>query len=345
MKLAATYSKKELEFTERRYTSRGSLAKKTSFFITVKDIKNNKTGIGECSYLQGLSPELFETYEQKIQEVCDTIDDYNSWLTGKLDEYPSIQLGLETAVKDLASTNHILFDTPFARGEQPIIINGLIWMQSFEKMKQEADDKIAAGFNCIKLKIGAIDFKKELELLAYIRSKSSDLTLRVDANGAFTPNEALDKLKALAKFNIHSIEQPIKAKQWEELKKLCATTPLPIALDEELIGVNTIKEKTELLNSVKPQYLVLKPSLTGGFKGTSEWIKLAQERGIDWWITSCLETNIGLNAIAQFVSTYDNSMPQGLGTGKIYTNNVPSGLSLNKEELSHIPTNWTEIHV
>lgn len=346
MKLKATYLKRIFHFTETRHTSRDSLRTKFSFFITIKNKEGVGKGIGECSYLMGLSPEKLDSYQSKIAEVCADINNYKNWLNGKLDEYPSIQFGLEMAIKDLLSdSKYILFNTAFSIGEQPIKINGLIWMDSFEKMKTEIDNKIDQGFNCIKLKIGAIDFDKELVLLDYIRRNSSEIEIRVDANGAFSVENALIKLKALAKYDIHSIEQPIKSKQWDEMKKLCEESPIPIAFDEELIGLFDRETKQELLKTIQPQYIVLKPSLVGGFKGTTEWIELAKEYNIGWWITSCLESNIGLNAIAQFVSQYDNPLPQGLGTGKIYTNNIPSGLFLNGDNLMHNPNNWNKIEL
>lgn len=346
MKLKATYLKRVFRFTETRHTSRDSLTEKISFFITIKNQDGTEKGIGECSYLMGLSPEKWSDYQDKIAEVCADIRNYKDWLNGKLDEYPSIQFGLEMAVKDLFSkTSRVLFDTPFSRGEKQIVINGLIWMDSFEKMKTQVDFKIEQDFKCIKLKIGAIDFDRELDLLAYIRAKSSEIEIRVDANGAFLPENALAKLDALSKYRIHSIEQPIKQHQWFEMKMLCEQTPMPIALDEELIGLFDIESKKEMIEQIKPQYIVLKPSLVGGFKGTSEWIELAKEYNIGWWITSCLESNIGLNAIAQYVSQYDNPLPQGLGTGKIYTNNIPSGLFLKGDNLVHNPNNWNEIEL
>lgn len=337
--LTATYHKKTFVFTETRHTSRDSLRTKPSFFIKVIN-DQGELGIGECSYLKGLSPEPWESYESKVKEVCENIHAYQDYLDGKLNDWPSIQFGLETAIKNLKNKGFNLFDTPFARGESSLIINGLIWMDDYETMKRAIDDKINQGFSCIKLKIGAIDFQKELDLLAYIRKQSKEITIRVDANGAFSPDEALDKLHQLANYDIHSIEQPIKQGQWEQMKALCKVTPIPIALDEELIGLFESKKKEEMLHYIQPHFIILKPSLVGGFKGTEEWINLAKNNNIGWWITSCLESNIGLNAIAQFVSQYEDLIPQGLGTGQIYTNNIPSGLSLEGEKLNHHVNNW-----
>ena len=197
-------------------------------------------------------------------------------------------------------------------------------------MKEQIEAKLAEGFSCIKMKIGAIDFQTELKILAVIRKEFSKdvIELRVDANGAFKPEEALGKLKELASFNLHSIEQPIKQGQWKEMAQLCATTPLPIALDEELIGVFDSKTKKELLESIQPQYIILKPSLVGGYKGSEEWMKLADDLNIKYWITSALESNVGLNAISQWTYTLGIPMPQGLGTGSLYTNNIPAALKV-----------------
>ena len=290
--------------------------------------------------MKGLSPEPWDSYEDKIKEVCCNINSYETYIHGGLDQWPSIQFGLETAVRHLKNKSFDLFDTSFSNGESSLIINGLIWMDDYNSMKNAIDEKIKLGFSCIKLKIGAIDFQKELDLLDYIRSKSEDITIRVDANGAFSPTNAMSKLNSLAKYNIHSIEQPIKQNQWVEMKTLCEASPIPIALDEELIGLFDYAQKEEMLTSIKPQFIILKPSLVGGFKGSKEWIDLAKKHSIAWWITSCLESNIGLNAIAQFVSQYSNLIPQGLGTGQIYTNNIPSGLILDGEKLTHDSTKW-----
>ena len=337
--LTATYHKRILHFTETRHTSRDSLKSKPSFYIKLVDDKGN-IGIGECSYLKGLSPEPWGSYEDKIKEVCTNINSWGSYIHGGVNNWPSVQFGLETALKHLEKKSFNLFDTSFSKGKSSLTINGLIWMDDYAKMKKAIDEKINQGFSCIKLKIGAIDFQKELDLLEYIRSKSKDITIRVDANGAFSPTEALSKLHDLAQYNIHSIEQPIKQKQWNEMEILCKESPIPIALDEELIGLFDYEQKEEMLTSIKPQFIILKPSLIGGFKGSKEWIDLAHKYSIGWWITSCLESNVGLNAIAQFVSQYSNLIPQGLGTGQIYTNNIPSGLILDGEKLTHNSTKW-----
>ena len=224
----------------------------------------------------------------------------------------------------------VVFDNAFAHGKLQIPINGLIWMGSEVFMREQIESKIEAGFSTIKLKIGAIDFDSEIKLLSSIRDQfdSSQITLRVDANGAFSPNEALQKLERLSNLGIHSIEQPIKAGQWQEMEKLCASTPLPIALDEELIGINRLEEKMKLMDAIRPQYIILKPSLHGGIKGCREWIALSEERNIPWWFTSALESNVGLDAICQFTAEYKNDLPQGLGTGSLYVENTPTTLKV-----------------
>lgn len=333
--LKASYKKYTLNFSQERGTSRGWLKTKDSWFIKVwKQDTPELVGIGECSYLPGLNPENIETYENKISEVCHRINEHEFWLDTGLREYPSIHFGLETAMLDLRSRgSKTLFETNFSQHEAPIPINGLIWMGSFENMMQQVDEKIDQGFRCIKLKIGAIDFNKELHILNSIRKKSESIELRVDANGAFTPENALKKLTQLNEFKLHSIEQPIKAGQFKAMSQLCKKSPLPIALDEELIGKFTLNQKSETLDQINPPFIILKPSLIGGIKGTMEWIRLAEQREIDWWITSALESNIGLNAISQFVSTTRNPLFQGLGTGQLYLNNIPSPLEVIGDEI------------
>ena len=255
-------------------------------------------------------------------------------------EFPSIQFGIEMAFKSLENENEFeLFPSAFTKGEEAIAINGLIWMGEKDFMKSQIEDKLKSGFNCIKMKIGAIDFDTEIELLKYIRSQYSaeEIELRVDANGAFDPKNALEKLKRLSELELHSIEQPIKQGNWEKMARLCAETPLPIALDEELIGVFEVTKKKKLLQTIQPQYLIFKPSLIGGFKGTQQWIDLAETNTIGWWNTSALESNIGLNAISQFTYEKNVTMPQGLGTGSLYTNNIESPLEVKDGKISYNP--------
>ncbi len=325
--MKADYRKYILKFKVPGGTSRGVLTQKETWFLFLEE--KERLGIGECGLFRGLSCDDVPDYEEKLQWVCSHIDQGEDALLDALRDYPSIQFGLEQAFRSLeAASPYELFPSAFTEDQQPIGINGLIWMGSTEYMEEQIRDKIDQGFRCLKLKIGALDFNTELELLAQIRKKFSPaaLELRVDANGAFLPGEAVDKLQALAAFSLHSIEQPIKAGDPDLMAALCAKTPVPIALDEELIGITSVTTKAALLQTIKPQYIILKPSLVGGFSGSQEWINLAEQQGIKWWITSALESNIGLNAIAQWTYTLDVTMPQGLGTGGLFTNNIESPL-------------------
>ena len=325
--MIATYHKYILNFKQASGTSRGVLKTKETWFLIINT--NNKQGVGECGIFRGLSVDDRPDYEEKLQWVCNNIKLGLNDLLDELVEFPSIQFGVEMAFTSLESQNTFdLFPSEFTNGKDSISINGLIWMGTETFMKQQIKDKIEAGFNCIKMKIGAIDFQTEINLLKSIRKEfsSKDIELRVDANGAFLPLEALEKLKILSDFDLHSIEQPIKQGQIEEMSKLCEKTPLPIALDEELIGIFSASKKQELLQAINPQYIILKPSLVGGFKGSDTWINLAKKQHIGWWITSALESNIGLNAIAQYTYMKQSSLPQGLGTGSLFTNNFNSPL-------------------
>lgn len=328
--LKAHWKKHTLIFKNPSGTSRGILKKKSSWFIIIEEQTTSTIAIGECGLLKGLSIDPFDTYEEKLQELCDNI---NHPSRVDLSDYPSIKFGLEIALKDLEHKgNNIIFPSDFTSKGSPIPINGLIWMGEKQFMFNQIKDKIAAGFDCVKLKIGGIDFDDEMDLLNYIRTQFSkdDIELRVDANGAFDVNNALEKLKRLSEFDLHSIEQPIRQGQWHEMAALCEKTPLAIALDEELIGIKGQEEKRNLLEVISPQYIILKPSLVGGFQDSEEWISLSREKGIDYWVTSALESNIGLNAISQWTYTLDNPMHQGLGTGQLYTNNIPSPLVVEK---------------
>jgi len=346
--LKADYIHYPLNFKRPSGTSRGILTEKDSWFIRIWDDRNSDIkGIGECSIIKGLSPDDREGYVEKIKEVCDQIDDFWYYLEEGLIEWPSIYFGLETAFLDFnAKGSKILFPSDFAKGEKNIPINGLIWMGDSIFMKEQIQQKLEAGFNCIKMKIGAINFKEELRLLDSIRKDfgPDKIELRVDANGAFSVDTALGKLKDLSRFQLHSIEQPIKAGQWRDMAQLCESTPLAIALDEELIGVYNCQTKSDLLDTIKPQYIILKPSLLGGIKGSQEWIDLAENRDIPWWITSALESNIGLNAISQWTYTLNNPLPQGLGTGQLYTNNISSPLVISNGNLRYDTNlNWETI--
>ncbi|PTM06837.1 MAG: o-succinylbenzoate synthase [Bacteroidetes bacterium] len=334
--MKATYQKYILDFKRPSGTSRGVLTQKETWFITLEH--KDKTGIGECGILRGLSIDDVPEYEDILKWTCLNIQLGLDNLLNELIEFPSIQFGLEIAFKSLESKNRFeLFPSKFTQNKDSIPINGLIWMGTPEFMSSQIKEKISKGFSCIKLKIGAIDFDTEISLLKLIRKEFSeaDIELRVDANGAFNSSEALEKLKKLSQFRLHSIEQPIKQGQQEDMAKLCEQTPLPIALDEELLGVFNIRDKAKLLQTINPQYIILKPSFVGGFMGTQQWIDLANKQEIGWWITSALESNIGLNAIAQWTYTLKNKMPQGLGTGSLFTNNFDSPLQVKNGTLHY----------
>lgn len=340
--ITATYKPYTLNFKQASGTSRGILKTKATWFIILKD--SDKAGIGECGMFKGLSIDDRTDFEDKLQWTCDNINSGLNVLLNSLVEFPSIQFGLEMAFKSLVSKDGFkLFPSEFTQHESSIPINGLIWMGSETFMKQQIKEKLDAGFRCLKLKIGAIDFETELGLLKSIRNEFSpnDVELRVDANGAFSISEALEKLKRLSDYNLHSIEQPIKQGQWSQMRTLCKQTPLPIALDEELIGIFSVEKKKELLKTINPQYIILKPTLIGGFQGSEEWIHLAEKHNIGWWITSALESNIGLNAIAQWTYTLGSKLPQGLGTGSLFTNNIVSPLVVKNGTLHYEKnTSW-----
>ena len=323
-----------LHFKQPAGTSRGVYNTRKVWYIEISSMENPSIkGIGECAPLSNLSCDDVPQYEEVLQQACSRVAREGNIPTESLRNYPSILFGLETALRHYETGSLALWDTPFSRGEAGIPINGLIWMGNFEEMYRQIEAKMEAGYRCIKLKIGAIDFDAELTLLKHIRSRFSvkDIELRVDANGAFSPAEAMHKLDALSKLDLHSIEQPIRAGQWEEMARLTARTPLPIALDEELIGHNTPKIKKELLSAIRPQYIILKPSLHGGICGSNEWIAEAEKQNIGWWVTSALESNIGLNAIAQWCATLHNALPQGLGTGQLFTDNIDLPLEIRKD--------------
>ena len=337
-----TITSKLLHFLQPAETSRGVYNTRLSFYLKLtSDEQPDMVGVGECATLPDLSCDAMppNEYERKLRTFCDEYE-----RTGVIDyeamrAYPSMLFGLETAVAQFNAKGSLnFFDTPFGRGEEGIPINGLVWMGTFEEMFERLEGKLKAGFRCVKLKIGAIDFDRELQLIRHIRSTFSrkDVELRVDANGGFTSEEALSRMEALVQYDIHSIEQPIKQHQWTEMARLCAATPLPIGLDEELIGVNERQKKIELLDTIRPQYIVLKPSLHGGMAGTEEWIQLARERNIGSWITSALESNVGLNAIAQLTaSIYGTNIrhAQGLGTGQLFADNIEMPLKVLGDKL------------
>ena len=332
--MKAKHCKYTLNFKRPSGTSRGVLLEKESHFIILQD--QERFGIGECGFLKGLSIDPLEEYESKLDYVCQHISKGQDLLYEELKDYPSIQFGLEQAFLSLNSrTPFELFPSEFTKENVPIPINGLIWMGEEDYLYEQLKTKINSGFCCIKMKIGALDFDTELSFLEALRKRypASEVELRLDANGAFEVNEALDKLTELSKFDIHSIEQPIMAGQPNAMAELCAETPIPIALDEELIGQQDMRDKSDLLQKIRPDFIILKPSLLGGYKASSEWIRLAESINIGWWITSALESNIGLNAIAQWTFSLGTTMYQGLGTGGLYINNFDCPLEIRKGSL------------
>jgi o-succinylbenzoate synthase len=337
--LKAHYKKHILEFKTPSGTSRGILKTRHTWFIVIEN--NGEFGVGECGMLRGLSIDDRPDFEQTLQWVCENIHLGLQHLYAALTEFPSIQMGLEIAFKSLAAHDPFqIFPSAFSKGETSIAINGLIWMGDKAFMSKQISTKLNEGFRCIKMKIGAINFETELELLKNIRQEfsASEIEIRVDANGAFNPKNTLEKLKQLSDLDLHSIEQPRAVKQWDQMAYLCEKSPLDIALDEELIGVFSNQDKQALLQHIKPQYIILKPSFIGGFKGSDSWIELAQANNIQWWVTSALESNVGLNAISQYTFTKNSTLPQGLGTGSLYTNNIASALQITKGTLCYNPT-------
>ena len=365
-------SERTLHFKQPAGTSRGVYTTRHSYYLTLtSDELPGVEGVGECATLPDLSCDVKPEYAVTLRQVCQMVEQMGRIPYDMIRAYPSITFGLETAfasffdaakkfleivpTEGASSSSEMLkqkgvsvpagmenlidlFDSPFGRGEEGITINGLVWMGTYEEMLARLEEKLQAGFHCVKLKIGAIDFFKELDLIKRIRDvyTQEQVELRVDANGGFLPENAMSQLEALAKYNIHSIEQPIKQHQWPKMAQLCRETPLPIALDEELIGVNVRSMKEALLDTIRPQYIILKPSLHGGIYGCNEWIQLASQRGIGSWITSALESNIGLHAIAHYAAKVygpNVEMPQGLGTGQLFTDNIPMPLEIRGDKL------------
>ncbi len=332
--MQASYSRHILNFKLPSGTSRGILTEKETWFIALRD--KGRYGIGECGLLRGLSIDDRPDYEQQLSWACKNIHLGQQDLLKVLEDFPSIKFGVEQAFLSLAAnTPFELFPSPFTASEKAIPINGLIWMGEESFMLDQIKQRLKQGFRCIKMKIGAIDLGVELKLLSSIRRQfpEKELVLRVDANGAFSPSQAMEVLPQIAELGIHSIEQPIPPKQWKAMADLCLETPVPIALDEELIGIHNRKERRDMLHTINPQYIILKPSLLGGYTSCKEWISIAEELGIGWWVTSALESNVGLNAIAQWTFTLNNMMPQGLGTGSLFTNNFDSPLEVENGNL------------
>ncbi len=353
MMIKITISERTLHFKQPAGTSRGVYTTRHSYYLTLtSDEYPGIEGVGECAPLPDLSCDAKPEYEMTLRQICQMVEQMGRIPYDMIRAYPSITFGIETAFAAYASSLEKagfpvpvgmqgladLFNSPFARGEEGITINGLVWMGTYEEMLGRLEDKLQSGFHCVKLKIGAIDFFKELDLVKRIREVygKDRVELRVDANGGFTPEDAMSRLEALAQYDIHSIEQPIRQHQWPKMAKLCQETPLPIALDEELIGVNVRSMKEALLDTIRPQFIILKPSLHGGIYGCTEWIELARQRGIGSWITSALESNVGLHAIAHFAAKMygpDVRMPQGLGTGQLFTDNIPMPLEIRGDKL------------
>lgn len=338
--MTGKFFKHTLNFSRPAGTSRGVMLSRDVWYLVIENDEGTERGIGEIAPLKGLSCDNVPGFEARIAEVCNDISRYQYWIDEGLKDFPSIRFGLETAIRDYNTEgSKILFPSVFLEGKKGIPINGLVWMGDAGFMKSQVKEKIDQGFNCIKLKIGAIDFEEEISIIKSIRKEfsASEMEIRVDANGAFSPDDAPEKMERLADLGIHSIEQPIRQKQWPEMSELCSKSILPIALDEELIGINDREEKIKMLFSILPDYIILKPSLHGGFAGCNEWVQLAESLNIGWWITSALESNIGLNAIAQWTATLNNTMPQGLGTGQLFTNNIPSPLEIKSGQLFYNP--------
>lgn len=343
MSLRIDISHRLAHFKRPAGTSRGIYFIRDTWIVTVHDKETGQSGVGECAPLPDLSCDAIPDYEQRLCDICRLVEIYNGIDSQLLQPYPSMLFGLETAFLNLRNGRNVIFDTPFTRGEVGIPINGLVWMGTAEEMKRRVEEKLNAGYRCVKLKIGAIDFEEEMAIIKGIRDRfpADVIQLRLDANGGFSVEDAMRKLERLAKYDIHSIEQPIRQRQWKHMAEICRNSPIPIALDEELIGVNITDWKRLLLDEIHPAYIILKPSLHGGLSGCEEWVAMARERGIKSWVTSALELNVGLNAIAQFTAhVYGSSitMPQGLGTGLLFTDNIPMPLTICGDKLycSHL---------
>ena len=340
--LRASFTPYTLHFGFEAVTSRERMRSKSTYFVSVWDDEHpTVVGTGECALFRGLSADDREDYERVLSDICSRI---NAVKIADLTEWPSIVFGIETALADLRNGGRMMpFPSDWTDGGSGLHINGLVWMGSVEEMTRRAEEKISEGFRCVKLKIGGCDFERELHLLEQLRRRFApeELEIRLDANGAFDVDEALQKLRRLATLDIHSIEQPIASRQWDAMKSLCNVSPIDIALDEELIGCRDYDAQSMLLDAISPQFIIIKPSLCGGLSASSRWISLARQKGIGWWATSAMESNIGLNAIAQWVANFNPKMPQGLGTGQIYENNITSPIRLASQWLSYDSNgNW-----
>ncbi len=343
--MKATFKKYTLNFKQPGGTSRGVLTQKETYFIFITE--REITGVGECGIFRGLSADDVPDYEKALEWTCLNIHLGPVTLREELKRFPSIYFGVEQAIADFKSHGQkLFFDEPFASGKKGIAINGLVWMGDEAFMRKQVKAKLKEGFTCLKMKIGALDWPTEKKILQSIRKDFSkeEIELRVDANGAFHPAKAKDVLQELAELDVHSIEQPIAKGQWQEMAALCQQPPTAIALDEELIGVFELENQRKLMETIQPQYIILKPSFIGGWHGSNQWIDLATENSAGWWVTSALESNVGLNAIAQYVATKNTEMPQGLGTGGLFTNNIKSPLVIKKGKLWIDPKGkWGEV--
>ena len=322
-------------------TSKGPINARTVWYLIAWDSDRPEVkGIGEAALFPGHSKEFPADVKTKLLELCLDTSNWAHRLTDDLVDVPSVRFAVEQCLRDLdASGSKILYPSAFTLGKQGIAINGLVWMGDKSTMKQRIREQILAGFTTVKMKIGAIGIEDELELLKTVRAEftATDITLRVDANGSFNARNAMDVLQRLADIQVESIEQPVQPGLYEVMAELCERSPVPIALDEDLIGLNTFDAKADLLDNVKPQLIVIKPSLVGGWAAAEEWIALAKARNIGWWITSALESSIGLNAVAQWTATLGVHVAQGLGTGSVYADNIPSPLQAAKGELRYRP--------
>lgn len=316
-----------LHFKRPAATSRGALREREIVFLRAE--QDGVVGWGECGIVPGLSRDDRVDYVDAISSICAAINQGVGPAGIDLAALPSVAFGLETALLDLAGGGRQrLFDTPFSRGEAALPTHGLIWMDTPAGMWDQIERKIAQGCQVIKLKVGALPFDQELAWLIDVRRRwpAEEVELRLDANGAWQPAEALGHLQRLAALDAAFLEQPIKPGQAQELAAICAVSPIPIALDEELIAAS---DPARLLETIRPHHIVLKPSLLGGLTACQSWIAAAERLGVQWWINSLLESNIGLNAIAQWSSALGGSRVHGLGTGQLFSNNLPSPLRMD----------------
>jgi o-succinylbenzoate synthase len=334
MKIHASYARHDLVYKKPIRTSRGEMTDHTAWYLRLGSAGSARTGWGEASPLPGLSVDDIASIEHALQQVCEAFNKHAQPDRDLLHKFPSVAFAVETALKDLqGSRPFILYPSSFTEGS-PLSINGLVWMATPEQMLEEAFSKIRSGYDCIKFKVGAHDFDEECRMIEAVRRQFSSfrLSIRLDANGAFTAHDAREKLKDLSRFDIHSIEQPVKPGQPDLMAALCSERKIPVALDEELIGIPS-SGRNKLLRMLKPSWIILKPGLLGGIRECEDWITCAEAVGTGYWVTSALESNIGLNAIAQWAATLPVALPQGLGTGALYQNNIPFPLHAGHGQL------------